>query len=489
MMSKKKFKYFVLLANMRTGSNLFEENINLYDSFDCHGELFNPSFVGYPNKEGFSGMDVAERDKDPFKLIRKMIAGSDDTIPGFRLFSDHDPRVLDFVLEDENCAKIVLTRNPLDSFVSHAIARKTDQWKLTDLHKRKTAKIDFDIAGFKAYINSLSGFARHIRKALQVNGQAAYNLTFKELTSLDVFNGLSVYLGSDEELEAFKEKIKRQNPETLDEKVNNYQEMVEQVRNINFLETGVPEFHEPERHAAAKNFILGGASPLAYQPISSFGLPVFNRWLESHAQHAHSNVETGLNQKKIFNWLEQMPTRIAFAFLTHPVERAHHAFNRHIFQTGDNGYPWIRRILVDQYNVKLPDEAICETINRGALESIGYDVEDYRLAFKKFLKFLNGNLKGQTRARIDHSWASQTAILGGYTKVLFPDYLLRIETYKAMLADVETQLGLPHVPIEDIVAPDTAFDLAHVYDEEIELLAKKAYNRDYLTFGFKGWRL
>ena len=57
-MAKTRFKYFVLLANMRTGSNLFEQNINLFDSFSCNGELFNPSFVGYPNQESYCGMDV-----------------------------------------------------------------------------------------------------------------------------------------------------------------------------------------------------------------------------------------------------------------------------------------------------------------------------------------------------------------------------------------------------------------------------------------------
>lgn len=92
-------------------------------------------------------MDVGDRDRDPQKLIRKMVANGTDVMPGFRLFSDHDQRVLDYVLEDETCAKIILTRNPLDSFISHAIAKKTDQWKLTDLHKRKTAKVDFDIVG------------------------------------------------------------------------------------------------------------------------------------------------------------------------------------------------------------------------------------------------------------------------------------------------------------------------------------------------------
>jgi len=57
----------------------------------------------------------------------------------------------------------------------------------------------------------------------------------------------------------------------LSEKVNNYKEMMEQVRSINFLDTGLPEFHEPERHAAAKNFIAGDKVPLLFLPISDYG--------------------------------------------------------------------------------------------------------------------------------------------------------------------------------------------------------------------------
>ena len=47
-------------------------------------------------------------------------------MPGFRLFHDHDRRIWDHVLADTACAKIVLTRNPLDSYVSRKIAAATN---------------------------------------------------------------------------------------------------------------------------------------------------------------------------------------------------------------------------------------------------------------------------------------------------------------------------------------------------------------------------
>ncbi len=487
-MSKNRFKYFVLLANMRTGSNLFEQNINLFDSFSCNGELFNPHFVGYPNQNSYCGMDVKDRDQDPNKLIRKMVSQSNEELPGFRLFSDHDARVLNYVLEDQTCAKIVLTRNPLDSYISHAIAKKTDQWRLTDLHKRKTAKADFDIVGFKAYVNNLSEFSKKTRTKLQVSGQSAFQLSFTDLGKLDVFNGLSNFLGSEEKLEGLKEKIKRQNPESLSVKVNNYAEMIEQVRSINFLDNGLPEFHEPERHAAAKNFILGDTIPFLFLPIGGVGRVELENWMRSHLVDKKGSILAGMKQKQVYEWLKQHQPRIAISYLAHPVERVHLAFNQHIFQTGEKGFPWIRKILVEQYNVKLPDQGLCETINKGALDSIGYDVENYRQAIKKFTKFLNGNLKGQTRARIDQSWASQTAILDGYTKIVHPDHLLRANTYESAIRTIEDQLGLSHISVGEIAQEDAAFELAEIYDEELEQLVRKAYVRDYMGFGFKGWR-
>ena len=47
----KRFDYFVIFAEMRTGSNFLEENINGLEDVICHGEAFNPSFLGFPEVE------------------------------------------------------------------------------------------------------------------------------------------------------------------------------------------------------------------------------------------------------------------------------------------------------------------------------------------------------------------------------------------------------------------------------------------------------
>jgi hypothetical protein len=120
--------------------------------------VFNPTFIGHHNRFEFLGFDLHRRERDPVGLVDAMIARG-DTLPGFRFFHDHDPRVLDRVLDDPRIAKVLLTRNPLDSYVSRKIATETGQWRLTDLKHARSGKITFDAAGVRADADDWSAFA------------------------------------------------------------------------------------------------------------------------------------------------------------------------------------------------------------------------------------------------------------------------------------------------------------------------------------------
>ena len=50
-----KFDSFVVFAEMRTGSNFLEANLNAFEGISCHGEAFNPFFMGYPKSEPILG--------------------------------------------------------------------------------------------------------------------------------------------------------------------------------------------------------------------------------------------------------------------------------------------------------------------------------------------------------------------------------------------------------------------------------------------------
>ena len=75
-----------------------------------------------------------------------------------RQFPDHDPRVLEPILDDRSCAKIMLGRNPLESYLSLKIARQTGQWMLTSEKRRKEAQVPFDATEFASHLEELRTF-------------------------------------------------------------------------------------------------------------------------------------------------------------------------------------------------------------------------------------------------------------------------------------------------------------------------------------------
>ena len=128
-----------MFAEMRTGSNFLEANLNALDGVSCLGELFNPHFIGKKSCLELHGYDIAARNADPEGFWAKLRAESAG-LTGFRYFHDHEPRLFAPLIADRHCAKIVLIRNPLDSYVSWKIAQTTGQWKLTNAKNHKIGR-------------------------------------------------------------------------------------------------------------------------------------------------------------------------------------------------------------------------------------------------------------------------------------------------------------------------------------------------------------
>src|SRR6056297_1337814 len=262
------FDYFVVFAEMRTGSNFLESNLNAFDSVQCHGEAFNPHFIGYPNKTEILGVTQDMRDADPARLIGTIKEHSEG-LGGFRFFNDHDQRVLDICLDDPSCAKIILTRNPLDSYVSWKIAQATGQWKLTNVKRRKDSKIRFDGAEFETHVAKLQEFQVFLLNRLQSSGQTAFYLDYEDLQSVDVMNGLARFLGVKSRLEALDASLKKQNPEALEDKVSNFKEMQKLLSGLDsFNLTRTPNF-EPRRGPSVPGFVTGAHAALLYMPVRS----------------------------------------------------------------------------------------------------------------------------------------------------------------------------------------------------------------------------
>ncbi len=468
---------FVVFAEMRTGSNFLEENINDYPGLHCLGELFNPHFIGHAGKTTAHGISMVQRDSDPLSLL-DAIRQEVDGLPGFRFFNDHDPRILEQILPDPRCAKVILTRNPVDSYVSHKIAQATGQWRLGDMKKAKSAQARFDEDDFVQHMARLQAFQITILRGLQVTGQTGFYIAYEDLNDLEVLNGLAKFLGVAHEKQRTSRKTKVQNPKPLEDKVENFPQMEAALARLDrFNLNRTPNF-EPRRGRAVPSYVAAASAPVLYQPIACGPDARVLRWLAALDGVTPEDLRRGFFQKSLRQWKRQHKGHRVFTVLRHPVMRLHTAFARHILPTeGPEVYHEIRETLRTHYNIPIPEEA----------PGSDYTPDQQRAAFLGFARFVGGSLGGQTSIRVDDSWASQSEVLRGMAEVQMPDMILREERLEEGLAQLATQLKI------DAPAPPPFFDEAVVpltayYDAEVEAAVRSAYQRDYMMYGFKPWK-
>lgn len=472
-----RFNSFVVFAEMRTGSNFLEANLNAFAGIKCHGEAFNTHFIGYPNTTHILGVDQATRDADPSALLRQ-IKHDPEAMGGFRYFHDHDPRVLDLVLDDPAVAKIILTRNPVESYVSWKIAQTTGQWKLTDVKAHKTAQAVFDPVEFEAHLDALQSFQLLLMNRLQTSGQTAFYVAYEDLQSVEVMNGIATYLGVPEMLKELDKNLKKQNPSPLSQKVSNYAAMEAALARLDRFDlTRTPNF-EPRRGPNVPGYVTGIKAPLLFMPIAGGPQQEVRRWLAALDGEKQNALGQKMTQKDLRQWKRKNIGHRSFAVLRHPILRAHEVFCHRILNSGQGSFLQLRRTLVRRYKLPLPEE--------GQENSI--DIATHRSAFMAFLTFLKGNLAGQTAVRVDPAWATQSEVIQGFGEFTLPDVILRESTLARDLAALAADVGYGDAPRIEPAAFHGVHSLEDIYDDEVEILGADVYQRDYMMFGFDRWR-
>lgn len=457
-----KFRSFVILAAMRTGSNFLEASLNAVPGVTSHGEAFNPSFIGFPERQDILGVNRATRDARPAALLDKIAQAPG--LNGFRFFPGHDPRVLPQLLSDARCAKIILSRNPIESYVSLRIARETDQWRLGDARGRKSARIRFDPNDFRFHLAQLQDFRVEVQVGLQAAGQTAFYLDYEDLNDRIVLQGLLTFLGVKAEAVPAKSVVP-QNPEPLVEKVSNPAEMAATLRDLDpFDLSRIPNF-EPRRGPAVPGFVAAAGAPLLFLPVKGGPTERVEDWL---AGFGSGGLLRDFTQTTLRDWLRGHKATRRFTVLRHPLLRAFAAFEHFVLGGAD---PDLSNLLARQYKVEVKDSTQAADIHKG---------------FAAFLKFLKSNLNGQTAVRAHASWASQTAVVQGFQQFAPCDLLAREGSLVDDLVYLCTGLGLPCPPLQNVADPSVA-RLAAIYDEALEALVRQAYGRDYLNFGFANW--
>jgi len=472
----KRFDYFVVFAEMRTGSNFLEANINAFPALSCLGEAFNPHFIGYPNREDCLGVSEEARNRDPHVLIDAVKHAQG--LAGFRFFHDHEPRVLESILNDERCAKIILTRNPVESYVSWKIAQETGQWKLTNVAKRKDAKATFDAKEFGAHLKALQAFQLRLLKALQTTGQTAFYVAYEDLQDVDVMNGLAAFLEQPDKLERLDRNLKRQNPEPLSEKVANFDEMETALATTDHFGLGRTPNFEARRGAAVPSYVACAKTPLLFLPVRSAPEDEILTWMAALDDVTTDALQTDFKQKTLRQWMRTNTGHRSFSVVRHPALRAHHAFCERILNKGPKCFTEIRRTLRRVHKLPIPQDAPDGSWTR----------DEHRAAFLAFLDFVKANVSDQTAVRADASWGTQAGILQGMGNFALPDFVLREDELEAYLPALAMQVGVSQDVALPTAAADTPFALDDIYDAEVEARVADAYQRDYLVFGFSSWK-
>lgn len=458
-----KFDSFVIFAEMRTGSNLLEAAVNALEGVTCHGEAFNPALIGYPKRTDLLGVTREVRDADPMVLWRAIRKAPG--LNGCRYFHNHDPRVFEAMMSDPKCAKIVLTRNPIESYVSLMIARATGQWKLGDAKHRKAAQADFDAAEFEEHLAGLQGFQVLLMNALQCSGQTAFYIDYEDAQNLEVLNGLAAWLGVEARLSALPDSLVPQNPEPLEAKVANFPQMEASLARLDrFNLSRTPNF-EPRRGANVPGFVACKEAGLLYMPLRPALDQPIRAWMDRIGP-----IEDGFSQKTLRQWKRRHPGHRSFAVLRHPVKRVHLAYAALI------GWPVfadLRETLAKTYRLPFPKKPSDEVAYAEGL-----------LAFATWLK---SNLNSQTSLPVHALWASQSATLAAFAQIATPDLLAREERLAEDLAYLAQAAGVEAPPFDAPQADPTPVALDQVWSRELEEAVQAAYLRDYMQFGFGAW--
>lgn len=466
-MTAPRFTSFVVFAEMRTGSNFLEANLNDLAGVKCHGEAFNPYFIGGEGKQELLGVSLDQRNADPRSLLRAMVAGTEG-ISGFRYFNDHDPRVFDLVVNDPAVAKIILTRNHLDSYVSWKIAMESDQWWLANTKHLKTVRPVFDLDQFTARLDVLQQFQRRLSHRLQATGQTAFYIDYDDILDLDVLNGLAAFLGVEARLQVLNYRFKKQNPEPILDKVANPAEMQAGLAKVDFFALSHSPSFEPRRAGAVPSYLASEAQPLLFMPVKAAPEARLRKWL-----NAMGGVQTGMDRQALRRWREGNPGQRSFTVLRHPLARAHAAFSDFVAR---EWMPELRPYLKRVHKFTLPPKG------KGFASAA-----DYREGLLVFLDMIRHLHNGRTELRTPPHLATQGAILQGFASLQGPDIVIREDRLAEGIGWLSAEIGRP-LPALPPAAPTGPYALDSLYGPDLEAAARAAYGRDYTGLGFGDWR-
>jgi LPS sulfotransferase NodH len=227
------YKGLVIYGTMHTGSNYLVSLLNQFEGIVCHGEVFNPAFVGlredYHQKLGIMRSDTAVRDAALPRFYDRILESSPGDLVGIKLFPGHKEFAITKTLADPEILKIVLKRDSLASFVSLCQAEASGVWQIATpepgeikLQRLKSnRKIHFHPQRYLEYRRQLAAFYSRIEAYLRESAIPHMELWYRDLQEPDIVKKLAAFLGMPEPELNPEMLLRKQNPGSLESRVTN----------------------------------------------------------------------------------------------------------------------------------------------------------------------------------------------------------------------------------------------------------------------------
>lgn len=225
---------FVVVSMPRTGSNLLCSVLDSVPGLTCFYEVYHPDavYVGFRHKEKLNLGSVKERDRHPYRFLRRVFDSVIGDLVGFKIFPWHHEGVLEFCLSAPSIKKVLLTRHDLlHAYTSLLVAKRSEAFtkRAEERLGEQGVHIDRWVKvspwRFTRYERRRSKFLSRVRHVLHSTGQDFFELDYRDLTAPGgKLNELVAWLGIDY-TGPFEQTTLRQNPPNLRERIVNYEEL------------------------------------------------------------------------------------------------------------------------------------------------------------------------------------------------------------------------------------------------------------------------
>jgi len=416
-----RFRAFVILGTMRTGSNFLEASLSEIDGIACFGELFNPKFIGKLKQDTLFDYDLDRRESDHFGLLETVISHSDG-LPGFRLFNGHDPRVLAHVLDDATIAKIVLRRDPAYCYLSLRHANATEQWRSGDFNRTRSEKVTIERAAFTTWRDEISAHYAFIEHALRSSGQTPFAIDYDELHDVALLNGIAKFFGVNGQLESASNKIKKQ--------------IADPPSRRHFRDGG----------PGVNRYLAADGVPLLYVPIRGGTGRVMEDWFA-----ALGAMQT-FNRGSLKKWRQETARLRSFTIVRHPMDR-----------------------LIALYFSDIRSDLKDKLERRYGVKFSPHPTDDDLV---KFARIVRATAASQTSMTAPPGWAPQSDNLRDLGQLAQPDRILRDEDLSKELAELCASVGTDCPPLP------TAQSLSIYHSEALDAEVHALWGEDYLNLGY-----